>query len=125
MLNPILTFILKQRMLMLMLGGLVLLLGGMAWMSMPIDAFPDVTNVQVMILAEAQGLSPAEVERGACEFEHMVAEEITESICILLGHSILSRLGLGRFFSLAVCSRGNCFLFDLLGSGREDLEETS
>jgi len=63
MLNHILTFILRQRVLMLLLGGLVLLLGGMAWMSMPIDAFPDVTNVQVMILAESQGLSPAEVER--------------------------------------------------------------
>jgi cobalt-zinc-cadmium resistance protein CzcA len=48
---------------MLLLGGLVLLLGGMAWMALPIDAFPDVTNVQVMILAEAQGLSPEEVER--------------------------------------------------------------
>jgi len=63
MLNHILTFILRQRVLMLLLGGLVLLLGGMAWMSLPIDAFPDVTNVQVMILAEAQGLSPEEVER--------------------------------------------------------------
>ena len=63
MLNHILTFILRQRVLMLLLGGLVLLLGGMAWMSLPIDAFPDVTNVQVMILAEAQGLSPTEVER--------------------------------------------------------------
>ncbi|MCP4454135.1 MAG: efflux RND transporter permease subunit, partial [Planctomycetes bacterium] len=63
MLNHILTFILRQRVLMLLLGGLVLLLGGMAWMSLPIDAFPDVTNVQVMILAEAPGLSPEEVER--------------------------------------------------------------
>ncbi len=63
MLNHLLTFILQQRVLMLILGGLVLLLGGMAWMTLPIDAFPDVTNVQVMILAESQGLSPQEVER--------------------------------------------------------------
>ncbi len=38
------------------------------------------------LLTDVLHLTPAEVEAGACEFEHMVAEEITESICILLGH---------------------------------------
>jgi DtxR family Mn-dependent transcriptional regulator len=38
------------------------------------------------LLADVLHMSPAEVERGACEFEHLVAEEITESICTLLGH---------------------------------------
>jgi cobalt-zinc-cadmium resistance protein CzcA len=43
----------------------VVLLGAgiFAWQKLPIDAFPDVTNVQVMILAEAPGLAPSEVER--------------------------------------------------------------
>jgi len=49
--------------LMLLFGAIILVLGLFAWMNLPIDAFPDVTNVQVMILAEAQGLSPEEVER--------------------------------------------------------------
>jgi cobalt-zinc-cadmium resistance protein CzcA len=44
-------------------GAIVLVTGLFAWLNMPIDAFPDVTNVQVMILAEAQGFSPEEVER--------------------------------------------------------------
>jgi cobalt-zinc-cadmium resistance protein CzcA len=35
----------------------------MTWLRLPIDAFPDVTNVQVMILTESRGLSPEEVER--------------------------------------------------------------
>ncbi|MHC5173659.1 MAG: efflux RND transporter permease subunit [Planctomycetota bacterium] len=46
-----------------MFGAIVLVTGLFAWLNMPIDAFPDVTNVQVMILAEAQGFSPEEVER--------------------------------------------------------------
>ncbi|UCG58005.1 MAG: efflux RND transporter permease subunit [Phycisphaerales bacterium] len=63
MLDDILRFILRQRFLVLLLGAIVLLFGGFTWIRMPIDAFPDVTNVQVMILTEAPGLSPEEVER--------------------------------------------------------------
>ena len=35
----------------------------MAWTRLPIDAFPDVTNVQVMVLTEAPGLSSVDVEQ--------------------------------------------------------------
>ncbi len=38
------------------------------------------------LLTDVLHMSPEEVEKAACEYEHMVAEEITESICILLGH---------------------------------------
>jgi hypothetical protein len=31
-------------------------------------------------------MRPSEVEKSACEFEHLVADEITDSICTLLGH---------------------------------------
>ncbi len=58
-----LQFILRQRFLVLLFGAIVLVGGGLTWLRMPIDAFPDVTNVQVMVLTEARGLSPAEVER--------------------------------------------------------------
>ena len=63
MLDTTLQFILRQRFLVLLLGGIVLLLGGITWTRLSIDAFPDVTNVQVMVLTEARGLSPEEVER--------------------------------------------------------------
>jgi len=63
MFDKILQFILHQRLLVLLAGGIVLVMGAVAWVRLPIDAFPDVTNVQVMILTESQGLSPAEVER--------------------------------------------------------------
>ena len=38
------------------------------------------------LLSDVLHMSPEEVERAACEFEHVLAEEITESICTLLGH---------------------------------------
>ena len=63
MINPILNFSVRQRLLVL-LG--TLLLTGFGWLSLrqiPIDAFPDVTNVQVQVLATAGGMSPPEVEK--------------------------------------------------------------
>ena len=63
MLDNFLHFILKQR-LFVIIGTVVLLAAGViAWKNLPIDAFPDVTNEQVVILTEAPGLTPAEVER--------------------------------------------------------------
>jgi cobalt-zinc-cadmium resistance protein CzcA len=63
MLDNFLHLILKQRLLVI-LGSMVLLTAGViAWKNLPIDAFPDVTNEQVIILTEAPGLTPAEVER--------------------------------------------------------------
>ncbi len=63
MLDHFLHYILKQRLLVI-LGSIALLAAGtIAWKNLPIDAMPDVTNQQVMILTEAEGLTPAEVER--------------------------------------------------------------
>jgi cobalt-zinc-cadmium resistance protein CzcA len=42
---------------LLAIGGLV------AYRAIPVDAFPDVTNVQMQVLTNASGLSPVEVER--------------------------------------------------------------
>lgn len=56
-------FILSQR-LVILIATLALGAGGLfAWKNLPIDAFPDVTNVQVMILSEAPGLAPVDVEQ--------------------------------------------------------------
>src|SRR5664279_2685350 len=63
MINPILNFSVRQRLLVLLA---TLILGGFGWLSLrriPIDAFPDVTNVQVQVLASAGGMSPPEIEK--------------------------------------------------------------
>ncbi|MDT8300910.1 MAG: CusA/CzcA family heavy metal efflux RND transporter [Sedimentisphaerales bacterium] len=63
MLDELLHFILKQRLLVILGSVALLVVGIFAWKTLPIDAFPDVTNQQVMILTKTPGLSPAEVER--------------------------------------------------------------
>ena len=63
MINRIIAFSLKQRLLVVAMVVLVAALGFYSLNNIPIDAFPDVTNIQVQILAEAPGLSPVEVEK--------------------------------------------------------------
>ena len=61
--NTFIKFILKQRFLVIMVVAGLMVAGLMAWRALPIDAFPDVTNVQVMILAKAPGLAAVDVEQ--------------------------------------------------------------
>ena len=63
MINPILNFSVRQRLLVLLA---TLILTGFGWLALkqiPIDAFPDVTNVQVQVLATAGGMSPPDMEK--------------------------------------------------------------
>ena len=62
MIEQLLTGVLKQRVLVLLLGIALMVWGGSALVRLPIDAFPDVTNVQVQVVTEAKGLAPEEVE---------------------------------------------------------------
>ncbi|MDH5542405.1 MAG: metal-dependent transcriptional regulator [Nitrospinota bacterium] len=39
-----------------------------------------------VLLTDVLGKAPDEIESAACEFEHILAPEIVDSICILLGH---------------------------------------
>jgi cobalt-zinc-cadmium resistance protein CzcA len=61
--DKFLSFVLGRRFIII-LATMLLIAGGIfSWTKLPIDAFPDVTNVQVMILTRAEGLVPTEVER--------------------------------------------------------------
>lgn len=57
------TILLARRWVVLVLTALLVVAGGVTWTRLPIDAFPDVTNVQVMVLTEAPGLSSVDVEQ--------------------------------------------------------------
>ena len=63
MINRIIEFALKQRLLIVAITILVAALGFYSLNNIPIDAFHDVTNVQVQVIAEAPGLSPVEAEK--------------------------------------------------------------
>jgi cobalt-zinc-cadmium resistance protein CzcA len=55
-------WVLGNRFLVLILTAAAAVAGGVAWTRLPIDAFPDVTNTQVMVLAKAPGLAAVDVE---------------------------------------------------------------
>lgn len=63
MLASITDFAVRRRWVLLALGVLVLGSAVSALPRLPIDALPDVTNVQVVVLTEAPGLSAEEMER--------------------------------------------------------------
>ena len=63
MIASLLEFSLRQRALVIGLATLLCVAGVFAFQSIPIDAYPDVTNIQVQVLTDAPGLSPVEVER--------------------------------------------------------------
>ena len=55
--------LLARRWAVLFVFALLAAGGAVAWTRLPIDAFPDVTNVQVMVLTKAAGLSATDVEQ--------------------------------------------------------------
>ena len=55
--------LLNNRLLVLLATVVLIAAGVLAWLRLPIDAFPDVTNTQVMILSKAPGLAAVDVEQ--------------------------------------------------------------
>lgn len=63
MLNRIIDLSLQFRLLVLVGLVIVVGLGVRAWQQVPVDAFPDVTPVQVSVSTESPGVAPEDVER--------------------------------------------------------------
>ncbi len=63
MLNRIISFSLAHRWLVLLVSAGIAALGIYNFNRLPIDAVPDITNVQVQINTEASGYSPLESEQ--------------------------------------------------------------
>ena len=63
MLERIIRFAIAQRWLMLLLTLASAVLGVWSYQRLPIDATPDITNVQVQVNTAAQGYSPIETEQ--------------------------------------------------------------
>jgi cobalt-zinc-cadmium resistance protein CzcA len=63
MIESILRFAIERRWLVLSLVLVLLGIGGWSYTQLPIDAVPDITNVQVQINTEAPGYSPLEAEQ--------------------------------------------------------------
>lgn len=63
MINALIRFSVSQRLLILLMVALMIGAGVYSLIRLPIDAVPDVTNVQVQVLTAAPSLAPLEIER--------------------------------------------------------------
>jgi cobalt-zinc-cadmium resistance protein CzcA len=63
MLRNIINYCLKHPLQILLMTGLLALSGVYAFKNLPIDAVPDITNIQVQVNTKVDGFGPEEVER--------------------------------------------------------------
>src|SRR5512140_2792370 len=63
MLDRLISFALQQRVFVIALAIALSIAGWFAWKNLPVEAFPDVQDVQVQIVTQAPGQAPEEVER--------------------------------------------------------------
>lgn len=63
MIAALIRFSLVQRFMILLASGGMIAVGLWAYKTLPIDAFPDISNPQVQVIVKAPGMSPVEVER--------------------------------------------------------------
>ena len=63
MINAIIRFSIAQKLIILLLVAIMVAAGAYSLINLPIDAVPDVTNVQVQVLTNAPSLAPLEIER--------------------------------------------------------------
>src|SRR3989337_1112133 len=61
--QKIIQFVIRNRLLILIIGLLILASGYYSYRQLPVDAFPDVTPVLVQVFTETEGLAPEEVEK--------------------------------------------------------------
>jgi heavy metal efflux system protein len=63
MIDAFLRHVVQQRLLILICTVILAVVGGWSMLKLPIDAVPDITNVQVQVNTEAAALAPLDVER--------------------------------------------------------------
>src|SRR5215510_11998363 len=63
MLRPLIEFCVRKRLPVLVITGAIAAYGVKTYLELPVEAFPDVTNLQVQVIAQLPGLAPEEIER--------------------------------------------------------------
>ncbi|MET1085169.1 MAG: CusA/CzcA family heavy metal efflux RND transporter [Burkholderiales bacterium] len=61
--EKLITFALQQRVFVIAASLVIAIAGVQAWQKLPVEAFPDVQDVQVLVVTQVPGQAPQEVER--------------------------------------------------------------
>ncbi len=67
MLEKLIAYTLKQKGMVIFAALVIVVFGFYSYLKLPIDAFPDVTNIQVEVVSHADGLSAEEIERSVTQ----------------------------------------------------------
>lgn len=76
--NKTIDFVLKNRLLMIVLAALIIAGGYYSYQKLPIDAFPDVSPNLVQVFTVTEGLAPEEVEKYVTYPVEVAHERATE-----------------------------------------------
>lgn len=92
MINKLIHFSVYRRNIVFFLAILLAVIGWMAFERLPIDAVPDITNVQVQINTAVEGLAPEEIERNIT----VPIETIMNGITGVMQVRSITRFGLSQ-----------------------------
>jgi cobalt-zinc-cadmium resistance protein CzcA len=92
LLNALIRWSLRHRVVVLGIWGVIAAAGVLAFVELPLDAFPDTTPVQVQINTVAPALSALEIERGITA----PVEQAISGLPGLVEVRSLSRFGLSQ-----------------------------
>jgi len=119
MFNKLIQFSIKQRLLVIVAAIFMGILGAYNFLILPIDAVPDITNVQVQINTEAPGFTPLEVEQRIT----FPVETIIAGLPKLKNTRSLSRYGLSQVTAIFEDGTDIYFARQLISSRLQGVKE--
>ena len=119
MFNKLILFSIKQRLLVIAATIFMGILGAYNFLILPIDAVPDITNVQVQINTEAPGFTPLEVEQRIT----FPVETIIAGLPKLKNTRSLSRYGLSQVTAIFEDGTDIYFARQLISSRLQGVKE--
>jgi len=119
MFNKLILFSIKQRLLVIAATIFMGILGAYNFLILPIDAVPDITNVQVQINTEAPGFTPLEVEQRIT----FPVETVIAGLPNLKNTRSLSRYGLSQVTAIFEDGTDIYFARQLISSRLQGIKE--
>ena len=78
--KSIIYFSLRHRYLIFFLTAVLAVIGFVSYKNTPIETFPDVTNTQIIIIAQWPGRSAEEVEKFISKVVHVISPSISTTL---------------------------------------------